>query len=152
VSYELQIAQIDTILKSATGVIDNNVYKYDRLSRNWEEYLSAFKDATNSVIHGWTITRTKVVETPEASRTNEEKNTWLMRFYYSLGSYGATEDTFQDIIEAVRTAFRSNSSLNGTALTSTPIQVDIIEARMFGEVLCHYAELRFESTLEVRWS
>jgi len=140
-SYSAVIAQIDTVLKSATGVVAANVYKYDRLSRDWNEYLSSFKDAANSVIHGYTITRANWGQEREASRSNKRATKWIIRGYYSMGSYGATEITFQGIIDNIATAFDSDPRLNSTVLTVENFDLDIFEARMFGDVLCHYAEM-----------
>jgi hypothetical protein len=151
-SYSTVSSAIDTILKSATGVVDANVYKYDRLSVHWKEYLDSFRDATNSVIHGYTVTRYKIEEMPEASRENTVNSTWLIRGYYSLGSSGATEITFQGILENIRTVFRNDPRLSNTVLTCTPLQIDIFEARMFGDVLCHYAEMRLITTEQVSFT
>lgn len=151
-SYSGIIAQINIILSSATGLSTAKIYNYDRLSRQWDEYISSFKDTTNNVVHGWTITRNKLAEMPEASRTNTVTTTWILRGYYSLGSSGATETTFQGIIDNIRTAFISKTDLNNSCLTTSPIQVDIIEPRMFGDVLCHYAELRLETIEEVTYT
>jgi len=151
-SYSTVVTAIDTIIKTATGVVDANVYTYDRLAVSWKEYLDSFKDATNSVIHGYAITRNKVEEMPEASRENTINTTWLIRGYYSLGSQGATETTFQGILENIRTVFRNDPRLTNTVLTCTPLQIDIFEARMFGDVLCHYAEMRLVTTEQVSFT
>jgi hypothetical protein len=53
----------------------------------------------------------------------------------------ATEKTFNVLIEALATAFRANPTLSQTAFDHNNLQREIIEARSFGSVLCHYAEL-----------
>ena len=62
----------------------------------------------------------------------------------------ATELTFQDIIEEIRTKFRANDTLNSTCFSCVPvkdapnvanIQVNDVDNRMFGSVLVHYCDL-----------
>lgn len=69
-----------------------------------------------------------------------------------MGTYGSTLTSFQDIIESIATAFRDKPSLQGVSLTTGAIQVDIVENRQFGEVLCHYAELTLEVEEEEQWT
>jgi hypothetical protein len=138
-SYSTVIAEIDTILKTATDV-GTKVYKYDRLETTEVGFKNAFK--VGSVIKAWTITRARVESLPEASRVNHVMTTWIIRGYYSLGSSGATEDTFQGLIDNIRQVFRDDPRLNNSVLTSSPLQIDIIEPRMWGSILCHYAEMR----------
>lgn len=152
-SYTTIINAIDTILKTATGVVGNNVYKYERHTKEESTYISSFRDATNSVIHGYIITRTKIEELPEVSYTTKVFQTWLIRMFYSLGSSGATENTvFQPLIDTIRTKFRADPKIGNTVLTSSPLQVDRIEPLMFGKVLVHYAEMRLVTEEEETWT
>ena len=141
-SYSAVIAEIETILKSATGVVDDNVYKYDKLCRTWKELKDAFEDDANDVIHGYSITRNRVESMPEASRVNHVVTTYIIRGWYSLKDDGTSETTFQGFIDNIREKFRADPRLNNSCLTSTPLQVDTIEPRMYSAVLCHYAEMR----------
>jgi hypothetical protein len=52
-----------------------------------------------------------------------------------------SEKTFNALVEAAAAAFRSDRTLGGTALGHDFIQVDALDTRSFGGVLCHYAEL-----------
>lgn len=148
-SYTTVINQIDTILKSATGVVDANVYKYERLAANEVDYISSFKDTGNDVIHGFIITQTFIRTEAEAPRTNKVYRTFIIRFYYSLGNSGATENTtFQPLIDTIRAKFDEDPTLSDVVLDATPLQIDRIEPLMFGDVLCHYAEMRIETQEE----
>jgi len=150
-SYSTVITQIDIVLKSATGVVAGNVYKYDRLSKNWGEYLSSFKDDTNSVIHGYTITRVNWEEIREANYSNKRTTKWIIRGYYSLGGSGSTETTFQGIIDNIATKFASDPRLNSTVLSVESFNLDILEARTFGDVLCHYAEMSLTTLSQINY-
>lgn len=150
-SYTTVVNQIDIILKTATGVIASTVYKYERHTKSWAEYISSFKD-TNNVIHGYIITRTDIDEEAEAPRTNRAISIWLIRCFYALSSNGATENTtFQPLIDKIREKFRENPRLNNTVYTTNAIRVSSITPLMFGDVLCHYAEIRIETEEEVTY-
>jgi len=147
-SYTTVINQIAIILKTATGVDSNTVYKYERHIKVWSAYISSFKDS-NNVIHGYIITRTDVDEEAEASHTNKATSIWLIRCFYSLSSNGETENTtFQPLVDKVREKFRENPRLNNTVFTTNAIRVSSITPLMFGDVLCHYAEIRIETEEE----
>jgi len=147
-SYETVINQIEIILKTATGVDSDTVYKYERHTKVWSTYISSFKDS-NNVIHGYIITRTDVEEENEAGRTNKTNSIWLIRCFYALSSNGETENTtFQPLLDTIRTKFREKPRLNNTVLTTNAIRVSGIAPLMFGDVLVHYAEIRIETEEE----
>jgi hypothetical protein len=141
-SYATVIAQIETILKSATGVISATVYTYQVLVRDQATYISKFKDTTNNVIHGYIITRNSFSETSEgAGKTMTRTSKWVIRGYYSIGSAGATEITFQGIVDNIATKFGENPRLNNTVLLTDNFSLDNFDSGMWGDVLCHYAEM-----------
>lgn len=150
-SYATVIAQIDTTLKSATGVVDANVFKYQKLTRDPAAYIAAFKDTTNSVIHGYIITRVNFNDIREASRSNLRTTKWVIRGYYSIGSAGATEETFQGIIENIATAFSSDPTLSGTVLSVENFSLDNFDAGMWGDVLCHFAEMSLTTQEQINY-
>lgn len=150
-SYATVIAQIDTTLKSATGVVDANVFKYQKLTRDPAAYIAAFKDATNSVIHGYIITRVNFNEIREAGRSNLRTTKWVIRGYYSIGRAGATEETFQGIIENIATAFSADPTLSGTVISVENFSLDNFDAGMWGDVLCHFAEMSLTTQEQVNY-
>jgi len=141
--------QIRTILSGVAGI--GVVHDYYRWSTDWNKFLSLFQDADRR-INGWMISRQK---TPERVSAQGGRNSRTHHFkiigIYGLKDEDATELVFQDLVEAICTKFRSEDTLNGTVWSCTPaedapdgaagIQVDLIENRVFGSVLCHYAEL-----------
>ena len=140
--------QIKAILLATSGV-GTKVHDYERWAKTWEDYLAFFK--SNGLIKGWTITRTATSEAKSTTTTNMRTHTFLIRGYYSLDDSAATEKTFQNVIEAIATAFRADPTLNGTAFDSDPLQVDIVGNVMFGSVLCHFCELRLLVQEEEQW-
>lgn len=141
--------QIRVILAGVPGI--GVVHDYERLSTDWNKYLDLYKDSGGR-INGWTVSRFK---TPERTHSQgggmTRTHQFIIRGIYGLKDADATELAFQDLVEAICVAFRAADTLNGACFTCTPtegapdgaagIQVEIVEPRMFGGVLCHYAEL-----------
>jgi hypothetical protein len=73
----------------------------------------------------------------------EERHLVVIRGYLGVSDKDATEQTFQDLIEAVRAALRAKRNLNGKVLDTTPAQARLVTAATIGGVLCHYCELSF---------
>jgi len=141
-------AQIKVILLEVSGV-GTKVYEYERWCANWKDYLALFK--TGSKIKGWTITRARTPEENKTPSTNKRVHTFFIRGYYSLDDSEESEVTFQDLIEDIATAFRTKPRLNGTAFDCSPLQVDTIAGVMFGNVLCHFCQLRLDVEEEEQW-
>jgi len=135
-------AQIAQVLASVEGM--GAVHEYDRYAVEMNKFLALFKDS-NDRIHGWTITRQATAVSRDNIPTMERAHKFLLRGYYGLNDPSGTELVFQEEIERIQDAFRSNHSLNGTVIDSGPVQVDRVEIRKFGTVLCHYAELVIEA-------
>jgi len=138
-------AQIYSILSSVTDV--GKVYDYERWAADWTTFVNLFKSTIGGVdqIRGWEIGRRSVKEQRItlgiASSGNEKVHGFLIRGYMRVNDAEASEKIFNALIEEIATAFRSNKKLNDTARDHDFIQAEIIEFRLFGGVLCHYAEL-----------
>ena len=131
--------QIETILGGVSGI--GVVHNYDRWSDTWPKFLAHYKVAATGKINGWAITRTKTPEESDSFEKHARDHEFTIRGYYGLKDADASEIVFQDLIEAICTEFRSNFTLNSTCDESGPIQVGLVENRIFGTVLCHYCEL-----------
>jgi len=143
--------QINTILSAVTG-IGTKIYNYDVYSDTWSVFLNFFRNTGDTKINGWMYYRIRTPEEANACMTNIRTHTFLIRGVYSLDTNGSTLTAFQDLVELITAAFRNKPDLNGTALTVSPIQVNMIENRQFGDVLCHYAELNLIIEEEVQWT
>jgi hypothetical protein len=143
------LAEVRTILLTVSG-ISPLVYTRERWAAQASTVRSLY--ATNGRLHAWTITRQASTETRLATgHENERRHTLMLRGYYALDDAADSETTFQTLIEAICTAFRTLPNLNSTVATSEPLQVELVEPRMFCEVLCHYAELRLETLEFITW-
>ncbi len=115
------------------------VYDYERWAVDSARFIELFKTTIGGIgqIRGVEITRGSAAE----DETPERKHTYRLKCYMGLKDEDATEKTFNAIVEAICDAFRADQTIGGVAEGHDYIQVATIELRMFGSVLCHYAEL-----------
>ena len=144
--------QIKAILSAVAHI--GVVHDYERWASDWAAYLELFSviTVTGTYINGWEITRKKTPSVTASVTHDKRTHTFLIRGIYGLKDSDASEITFQDLIEDICSAFRSNYQLNSTADNTEPIQVDLVENRVFGNVLCHYCELTLIADEYENWS
>ena len=141
--------QIKAILSGVPGI--GVVHDYERLAIDWSKFLERYKDRDER-INGCAFAREKWQERQETLGETEIAHVFVFRRIMGMKDDQATGITFDDHLEDMRRAFRNNQTLNGTCLTIDPdwgpmagaigLQGDVIEPRMFGNVLCHVAECR----------
>lgn len=141
--------RIETTLSGVTGI--GTVHDYLRWSNNWKNFLSQFK-TSGDLINGWMITRVSTKEEHETASHATKTHTFKIIGVYGLKDEDETEITFQALIESISAAFRADYGLNGQAVDTSPIQVEIVEPRIFGNVLCHYCELSITASEILAWS
>jgi hypothetical protein len=141
--------QIKAVLEGVSGI--GSVHEYDRWFADWGKLIELFKTADNKII-GWMITRRKTTATRDTMPTIMRDHTFLIRGVYGLKDSAASELVFQDLVEAVQNAFDSAYLLGGNAINSGPMQITLVEIRMFGSVLCHYAELEYPVSERVEYN
>jgi hypothetical protein len=93
-----------------------------------------------SVLHGWTISRFRI---EEEWLTNKEvllRHHIMIRGFYGCQDSAATENTFQGILDSVCNKFREDFDMDSEGEWRNPLQFGTIDYRLFGSVLCHYAE------------
>lgn len=142
-------AAIKLQLESVANI--GKVNDYQRYSKNNSE-LQAQYVATISgskQLRGWNIRRTKTRETgPDVVGPKVVTHTWDIRGYMALDDSAATEKTFDDLIEAIRDAFRDYETLGGavqtTVIDGDVAGVQVIESVpvLFAGVLSHSARLQ----------
>jgi len=134
-------AQIVTLATSALP--DANIHNHER----WAITPDAYKDifVSGSKVHVVMVKlKTRQETTIVANLTCESVFDFAIKIYRSFQD--STTTAFEDSIETVVNAFRSNSTLSGTARTSgwrIP-QIDFTQSPVFlGPVLCHQAILNY---------
>lgn len=149
------VSTCKTQMQAVSGM--GKVYTYERWAPEWKDFLSLFKTTANK-INGWSISRAATVQRQETLGEKERAHILVFRGVYGLDDSANTESTFQTQIEAMVDKFNedSNENLGGACLTTHPdwgpmnglvgLQVDKVENRIFGRVLCHYGECRLCAT------
>jgi hypothetical protein len=148
-SYPLIREQTAAILGAVDGM--GIVHQYQRMAATWEEFLKCFKHSDGK-INGCVITRTSRVSRQITLGQKEVAHVMVLRFYMGLNDTEETETAFQALIDAAVDMFDDYETLNDTCLTTHPdwgpmsgavgLQADIVDNRVFGNVLCHFAECR----------
>lgn len=138
-NYAAMLTQVGVILGGVTGI--GEVHLTQRLSRDWSTFILQF--TKDGVLNGWTVTRRATSEEYLTNREAERRHQFVIRGFYGVqeDEVQHSEDTFQDLVEAVCDAFRADYDLNGTCEIHGPIQVRVVDYRMFGGAFVHYAEL-----------
>lgn len=150
----MALSDIRTKLKAVLdGVTSIGVVTdFEPWANRKERFDVYFKSAALAYMQGWTITReSSIEEKRHQERVNSRRHLMVIRGYRALDTEGATEKTFQDLIETICGALRAKEldQLDGTALLVGPPQVRIAEARMFSDYLVHYVEITMAVTEEV---
>jgi hypothetical protein len=139
--------QIKTILAGVPGI--GVVHDYDRLTTDYTKFLKRFLDE-DSRINGCQFARTR----REQRFVNGQEVIHIIsiRRIMAVQDAEATGIIFDDHIEDLAGLFEANDSLNDSCQSTCPdwgemtglsgLQVDLVEHRTFGGVLCHYAECR----------
>lgn len=141
--------QIKTIISAVPGI--GIVHDYERMSIDWNKFLSLYQDIDGR-INGCIFAKEKRLKGFSPGGIPELNYVFKFVRIMGLQDAAATGKTFDDHLEDMGDAFDNYETLSGTCLTVNPdwgplnncrgLQIEIIEPRMFGNVLCHYAECR----------
>ncbi len=136
-TYQECVAAVAAVVAAIPGA--GVVHDRTRFAADWGKYIQRFVDGSG-VVNGWEITRRSA--DPQPTDWNE---TYVLRKFRALRDEDASEHAFQEQLNAVARAFRDAPELqlaSGQPFGSVPLGLRIVEAdeRMFGAVLCHYAE------------
>jgi len=140
--FELLAGQEDLVDPAFASSTLGMIHKYERWTNDWNVFLNFFKDPETGRIFGWEIRR--MSRPAEKLGGGEEQLTHFYRIkgYMALQDADQTELLFNAAIDALCDIFRGNHTLDNVCHDAGPMAVDLIEERFFGNVLCHYAELR----------
>lgn len=131
-------AAIVGVMSGVAGI--GRVHGYERYAKR----EAAFKDlfASGGQIRGWVVRRVATAEDSPAVGRYTITHRWQVRGYMSLDDEAASETAFDDLLEAVRDAFRADETLGGVVASINVgevagLQVDDSGPVMFAGVLCH---------------
>jgi hypothetical protein len=142
--------QIKTIISGVSGI--GVEYDYFKWAVQTDKMLEHFKDA-NGRINTAMFRQVKMAKrtTTIGGGSRERARIFQIRVIMAHSDAKGTGILFENLLSAIEEKFDSYKTLNGTCLTIIPawgpmagqagVQIDLVEERMFGGVLCHYAEL-----------
>ncbi|WP_430391074.1 hypothetical protein [Dyella sp. 20L07] len=122
------------------------VQPYERYALKMDQLKALY--VADGQLRGWFVRREKIREIGKIQPRSVEYIRWRIQGLMALDDAGETELAFDNLVEAVRDAFRGDDTLSGTvAQCSLPdgsaagIQLDDAGPVMFAGVLCHGARL-----------
>jgi hypothetical protein len=146
-NYLAIVADIKTKLTGIPGV--GMVHDYERWTADWAKFLAFFTDSTGKIL-GWEITRAAASEHQAGAFFRHHQ--FKLNGYMGLNDAKATSKAFQALCDEVCAAFRSVDTStpwgysNGDSPANSAAQIESINDRMFGNVLCHCAEISLSVT------
>ncbi len=133
------------------------VHSYERYSHDLATLIKLYYSLPHRQLRGWFIRRKATRENGILPPRYLEVANWEIRGFMALDDANATEKKMDDLIEAIRDAFRADRTLGGTvtkigelpATASRGMQLEDFGPVMFGGVLCHGVRLSLVTTREL---
>ena len=117
------------------------VHDYERWSATWDAYLTHYRDDILEQIRGWSIGYGGFIEEEyEQGDARLRSHLFTIRGVMAVEDSEETEKTWSELAEAVADAIKDDATLQANYYRVLPAELRV-ELRMFGSVLCHYAEL-----------
>lgn len=154
VRYNIFAADIKTKLETVSDI--GIIHIYERQIIDPAKFIALFK-APSGKICGWEITRRAASEHQRGAFFRHHQ--FVLKGYMGLQDATASSVLFQDLADAVCDAFRLADPeapgatwyyKNGDNDTAAPVQIEIINDRMFGGILCHCAEISLSVTERIQ--
>lgn len=149
-NYRAIVADIKAILETIPAI--GIVHSYERWVIAHSKFIELFKSPAGFIC-GWEITRRAASEHKRGPFFRHHQ--FVLRGYRSLKDDQATSLDFQELCDEICTAFRTAEPLalnatwqygNGDDPDASAVQIETINERMFGETLCHCAEIQLSVT------
>lgn len=129
-------AALKTLLESVPG--SGMVHDYERFATDSAGFLALFRDGTGKIF-GWEITRTAIARPEKSAGKYRFTADYRAKGYYGLQDSVATEKAFNLILDAILAKLlgKKIAGVQGYLAAGA----ENIGTRVFGNVLCHYAEI-----------
>lgn len=126
------------------------VHGYEPYAKTQSEFQAAYiwtAPDTTRQLRGWHLRRTATRERALGVGRTLNTHTWRLTGYMALDDNGATEPVFDELVEALRRAYRLDPVLGGASLLGPAdgAGIDVTDSKpvVFCGVLCHSATLQF---------
>lgn len=146
------VAQIREAIRAKLAAVSGigTVHDYERYAEREADFKTLYRDAGIERINGWNLYRVSTRESDLNLGQVRRLHTWRLTGYRSLDDADATGKSFDDLVEDIAAAFRTDRTLGGLVedikdldqeYGESGIQVESIEPVVFAGVLCHRARL-----------
>lgn len=150
--YTTILADIKAKMESIANI--GIIHDYYRWSNNPAKFAALFSFTTSGKKHirGWEITRVQVPERKGAVKVTLRHHKFMISGYMGVNDEDATDKIFQPLVDDVCEKFRDDPGggawyyMNGDEPGNSPCQVQAIDVRIFGNVLCHHADILLSVT------
>lgn len=139
------------VLGTVVGIgVIHGYRRFDRSVAAWKQLMTS-----GGLVNGWEVYRVSTETKRYTLPTQEREHKFKIAAVYTHNDAGASEETFQNLLDAVFNAFKSNHTLNSTALNSEPLQLDSVTADELLNTsggsagLYHFAEMTLVATERV---
>jgi hypothetical protein len=125
------------------------VHRYERLAARVADLKALYVSGAPAKLLGWHIRRISTSEVSPALGSYTIDHRWQIRGFMAIDDATESELAFDNLIEAIRDAFRADETLGGlikgTQVPPPTIGMQLIEHGpvMFADVLCHGARLGY---------
>lgn len=149
VRFSVIAADIKTKLETVSGT--GIIHAYERQAADMKKFIELFKDHSGKIC-GWEITRRAVPEHQRGAVMRHHQ--MIIMGYMGLQDATASSIVFQNLCDEVCDLFRTATPpvgatweyRNGDEPAKTPVQIELINDRMFSNVLCHHAVIGISVT------
>lgn len=117
------------------------VHDYERWCADWDRFITLFKDTASKKILGWEITRQSAPGQYISNYEEEVAAVYVIHGYMGVQDSDRTDIKFNVLIEAIRDQFRADITMDGLNQGPQSFNVQVIDTRTFGSVLCHHCEI-----------
>jgi hypothetical protein len=143
-NWNLIAAALETAIEAVVGS-GPPVHRGERITLDWNNYLTQFKHSSADRIEGWTIHRKAA---PAELLTNKSElihHEAVLRYIRSVPPTGheAAEIAFGEALEDVAAIIRQARDLGDVCDLINAPSITGPQFRMFGNTLCYYGEITF---------
>jgi len=149
IKYTVLAGKIKDILKTVTGVPDDNIYIRNRFIKDEKEFITAF--VASNKLHGYVIYREGFPQEDRTTTSTTKRHSFVIIGFMAYKDTDTSEQDYQDLIDAIDDAFRADRTLGDNIHWVEPMQMRSFSIASFHSVLCYRAELSLVLNEDIQW-